>query len=60
MDISTDPIDGTCEVTISEDGMSAWITLSSPKNGGAAATLEQVNKALEENFVTVNINQMVV
>jgi len=60
MDISTDPIDGTCEVTISEDGMSAWITLSSPKNGGAAVTLEQVNKALEEKEVTVNINQMVV
>jgi uncharacterized protein (DUF342 family) len=60
MDNSTDVIDGTCSITISEDGMSAWITLSSPKNGGAAVTLEQVNKALEENGIAVNINQLVV
>ncbi len=60
MDNSTDVIDGTCSITISEDGMSAWITLSSPKNGGTAVTLEQVNKALEENGITVNINQLVV
>ncbi|MBA4383718.1 MAG: hypothetical protein C0410_03200 [Anaerolinea sp.] len=60
MDLSTDPIDGACIVTISEDGMSAWINLSSPRNGGAEVTLEQVNKALEENGVTVNINQLVV
>jgi uncharacterized protein len=60
MEFSTDPIDGTCTVTISEDGMSAWITLSSPKNGGAEVTLDKVTKALEENGVTVNINQMVV
>lgn len=60
MENVTDPIDGTCTVAISEDGMNAWITLSSPVNGGAEVTLEEVNKALQENDVTVNINQMVV
>ncbi|PKN96784.1 MAG: hypothetical protein CVU43_18975, partial [Chloroflexi bacterium HGW-Chloroflexi-5] len=60
MENSTEPIDGTCSVVISEDGMNAWITLSSPKNGGAEVNLEKVNKALEENGVTVNINQLVV
>ena len=60
MDENTNPIDGTCLVTISVDGMSAWITLSSPQNDGQEVTLEMVNKALEENSVTVNINQLAV
>ncbi len=60
MENSTDPIDGTCSVAISEDGMSAWITLSAPLNGGAEVTLGMVNQALLENGVTVGINQLVV
>lgn len=60
MESSTEPIDGTCEVTISEDEMSAWIILSSPQNGGEAVTLEQVSRSLQEKAVTVNINQMVI
>lgn len=57
---NTEPINGTCQVTISEDGMSAWITLTSPHNGGEAVTLDIVNQALADNGVTVNINQLTV
>lgn len=57
---NTEPVNGTCLVTISEDGMSAWITLTSPQNGGEGVTLDMVNQALADNGVTVNINQLTV
>lgn len=60
MDESLDNIDGTCQITISEDGMSAWVTLNSPQNEGKAITLEEVNKALADQGVVVNINQLAV
>ncbi len=60
MEESTTKIDGTVQVTISDDAMSAWITVTSPQNGGEAATLEMVNKALVDHDVTVNINQLAV
>jgi uncharacterized protein (DUF342 family) len=57
---TTEPVDGSCSVTISDDGMSAWITLSSPRNGGNPVTIEMVNKALAEQEITVGINQLAV
>lgn len=60
MDESVDKIDATCQITISEDGMSAWVTLTSPQNEGKAITLEEVNKALADQGVVVNINQLAV
>jgi uncharacterized protein (DUF342 family) len=54
------PIDGTCTVIISQDEMSAWIKISTPINGGMPATLELVDKALEENKVTANVNRLAV
>lgn len=59
MDNSFLKIDGQCQVTISEDEMSAWITLTSPKNGGEPATLEQIKTALSDRGVTYNINELV-
>ena len=60
MEESSNPINGTCEITISDDEMSAYVTLTAPVNDGKAVTLEQVNQALEDNRVTVNINQLAV
>ena len=60
MDNSEARIDGTCQVRISEDEMSAWITLTSPKNGGQPVSLELVDRALENNRVTTNINRLAV
>ena len=60
MNENSDRIDGTCQVTISDDGMSAWINLTSPQNGGTAVTLDEVNRALEENGVMLNINKLAV
>jgi uncharacterized protein (DUF342 family) len=53
-------VNGICQVTVSDDGMSAWINLTSPKNGGKAVTVEQVNEALIQAGVTININPLAV
>jgi uncharacterized protein len=60
MDATQKPVHGRCEVTISEDEMSAMITLTSPQNGGEPVSLEEVNKALAVNGVMANINQLAV
>ncbi len=60
MSENQEKIDGTCQVTISEDGMSAWMTLTAPQNDGSPVTLEMVNRVLEENGICVNINQLAV
>ena len=60
MEESIEKKDGTCQITISEDEMSVWLTLSSPVNGGEPVTLDQVNQLLAENDITVGINQLAV
>ncbi|MBA4376175.1 MAG: hypothetical protein C0401_08400 [Anaerolinea sp.] len=53
-------VDGKCQVTISDDRMNTWITLSSPKNGGAPVTMDQVTHELYASGVIANINQLAV
>ncbi len=53
---SGDPVDGTCTVRVSEDGMRALVDLQPSRNGGRPLTLDRTRHALQEKRVVHGVN----
>ncbi len=51
------PLDGQVLVFLSEDKLRAWILLLPPLDGGSALSREQISAALEEQRVSVGIDE---
>lgn len=52
----TTPVNAKIHVSISADGLEAYINLEPPSNGGASAPFEMLRSALESQGISHNIN----